>query len=86
MHVQNVMMRIGVGYQITNEELWKTTIIAGPTRPLNTCLAACHGAGCSRSVAFVAEEQRQKKASKQVLAAGSEIEAAVWSCSYSSGG
>jgi hydroxymethylpyrimidine/phosphomethylpyrimidine kinase len=74
MHVQNVMMRIGVGYQIGRGS---KIIVAGPTRPLNTCLAASHGAGCSRSAAFVAEEQRQKKASKQVLAAGSEIEAAV---------
>jgi hypothetical protein len=40
-------------------------------------LAGLHGAGCSRSVAFVADGLRQNTASKQVLAGRSEIEAAV---------
>ena len=41
MHVQNVMMRVGVqAWDGGIKRMWKTRILfAGPTRPLNTCLA-----------------------------------------------
>ena len=67
------MMRIGVGYQNEDDE----TQMDATSQHVFGWTCGSHGAACSRSVASVADGLRQNMASKQVLAARSEIEAAV---------